>query len=279
MKHLSIFIALMITAISPTLAGDFPAIEGWSPEGEVSTFTPDTLWEHINGAAETFIQYGFKELNTAELSKEGVTVAVGVYEMGSPLNAFGIYRTERPEDAETVDIGAQAVISAPYQAVLVKDRFYVKVDVYEGEIDEATGRSILEAVASGLPGSNGMPEVFDTLPAKGQVPGSQRFTREAFLGVRELQRCISAGYDNGTDEGVQFFVMLPPDGGSIDDVWQSLATKWTAVPNEPEAVLAKKVPYRGLVGVMRTSKGIIGTSGSANNDELVKSLKQFTAKK
>lgn len=279
MKQLSIFIALILTAIYPASAVDFPTIEGWSPEGEVSTFTTDTLWEHINGAAETFFQYGFKELKTAELSNKGVTVAVGVYEMGSPLNAYGIYRTEMPEDAATVTIGAQAVISAPYQALLVKDRFYVKVDVYEGEIDDATGRSILEAVASGLPGRNGMPEVFDTMPTEGQVPGSQRFTREAFLGVRELQRCISAMYDTGAEESTQFFVMLPPEGGTIDAVWQTLAAKWKAVPNEPQPVLAKKVPYRGLVGVIRTSKGIFGISGSASEDELLTGLRQFTARK
>lgn len=275
---LSLFAVLLI-AVNPVFAVDFPTIEGWSPAGEVSTFTPETLWEHINGAAETFFQYGFKELKTAELSNESVTVAVGVYEMGSPLNAYGIYRTELPEDSATVKIGGQALISAPYQALMVKDRFYVKVDVYEGEINDATGRSILEAVASGLPGRNGMPEVFDTLPTQGQVPGSQRFTREAFLGVRELKHCISAMYAAGADESVLFFVMLPPDGGSIDAVWKSLAAKWTAVRNEPHPVLAKKVPYRGLVGVIRTPVGIFGTSGSENNEELAKSLDQFTAKK
>lgn len=279
MKHLSIFIALMITTTIPTFGVDFPTIEGWSPAGEISTFTPDTLWEYINGAAETFFQYGFKELKTAELSRESVTVAIGIYEMGSPLNAYGIYRTERPEESPPVNIGAQAVISAPYQAVLVKDCFYVKVDVYDGEITDTTGRAILEAVASGLPGRDGMPEEFSNLPKSGQVPGSQRFTREAFLGVRELKRCVSALYDTGTDEKAQFFMMLPAEGTTVESTWQILAAKWTAVPHTPEPVLAKNVPYRGLVGLMRTSKGIYGVSGSANEEALLASLKQFSSGK
>ncbi len=276
MKSLSLLIALFF-AVSPVSAVDFPTIEGWSPTGETMTFTPDTLWEHINGAAETFLQYGFQELKTAELSNEGVTVAVGIYEMGSPLNAFGIYRTELPEGVATIEIGAQALISAPYQALLVKDRFYIKVDVYDGEIDDAGGRSMLQAIAAALPGSDGLPEVFAKLPAKGQIPGSQRFTREAFLGVRELKHCISADYDTGAGATVQFFVMLPPEGTTIDAVWQSLASKWKAVPHQPESVLAKKVPYRGLVGVIRSGKNIFGISGSESGDDLLESLLRFSA--
>lgn len=276
MKHLSILMVLMVTAIFPAAAVDFPTLEGWSPTGETQTFSPDTLWEHINGAAETFFQYGFKELKTAELSKDGVTVAVGVYEMGSPLNAFGIYRTEMPEDAATLKIGAQAVVSAPYQALMVKDRFYVKVDVYEGEIDDASGRSILEAVATALPGRDGLPKEFEKLPTSGQVTGSQRFTREAFLGVRELKNCISAEYDVGAGAPVQFFMMLPTEGTTIDAVWQPLAGKWKVVPHQPEPVLAKKVPYRGLVGVIFTGKEIFGISGSDNEEALLKSLLRFS---
>jgi len=275
-KILSLVIALFFV-INPASAVDFPTIEGWSPAGEVMTFGPDTLWEHINGAAETFLQYGFVELKTAELSNEGVTVAVGIYEMGSPLNAFGIYRTELPEDVATVKIGGQALISAPYQALMVKDRFYVKVDVYDGEIDDAGGRSMLQAIAAALPGNDGLPEVFAKLPAKGQVSGSQRFTREAFLGVRELKHCISADYDAGAGATAQFFVMLAPEGTTIDEVWQSLAGSWKAVTHQPEPVLAKAVPYRGLVGVIRTGKDIFGISGSESEEALLKSLTQFSS--
>jgi len=277
MKPLSLFIALFF-AVSPASAIDFPEIEGWSPAGEVMTFGTDTLWEHINGAAETFLQYGFVELKTAELSIDGVTVAVGIYEMGSPLNAFGIYRTELPEDAATVEIGGQALISAPYQALMVKDRFYIKIDVYDGEIDDTSGQSMLKAIAAALPGIDGLPKVFAKLPAKGQIPGSQRFTREAFLGVRELKNCISADYDTGAGATAQFFVMLAPEGTTIDTVWQSLENKWKAVSDQGEPILVKTVPYRGLVGVIRSGDAIFGISGSESEDALLNSLERFSAR-
>lgn len=270
MKNLLLSIALCL-ATSPGFAAVFPEISGWTANDEVMTFTPDTLWEHINGAAETFLQYGFQELKTAELCKEGTTVAIGIYEMGSALDAYGIYRTEMPEEAETLSIGAQALVSAPYQALMVKDLFYIKVDVYDGEIDDAAGQSILKAIAAALPGKDGMPKVFSMLPAKGQVPGSQRFTREAFLGVRELTHCVSADYE----DGAQLFAMLPPDGGSLDAVWQTLESKWKAVGDNAGNVLSKKVPYRGLIGVTRTDKGIFGITGAADEAALIDSLSRF----
>ena len=270
MKTLLSIIALVV-AIGPAHAAVFPEIAGWTAAGETMTFTPDTLWEHINGAAETFLQFGFQELKTAELTRDATTVAVGIYEMGSPLDAYGVYRTERPDEAAVVPIGAQALISAPYQALMVKDRFYVKIDVYDGEIDEASGQAILKAIAAALPGENGMPDVFSVLPADGQVPGSQRFTREAFLGVRELERCVSADYEGG----VLLFSMLPPEDGDLDAVWARLEEKWKAPSSGSENVLVKKIPYTGVVGVINTSQGIFGISGTADEAAVLEGLKRF----
>ena len=83
MKKLIVCIALAL-AIGPVHAAGFPEIAGWSPTGDSMTFTPDTLWEQINGAAETFLQYGFRNLETAELKHGETVVSVGIYEMGSP---------------------------------------------------------------------------------------------------------------------------------------------------------------------------------------------------
>ena len=259
---------ISICAVTPAFAADFPEIAGWSPAGELSTFSSSTLWEHINGAAETFLQYGFQELKTAELSRDGVTVAVGIYDMGAPLNAYGIYRTELPDGAATTAIGAQAVISPPYQCLMTKDRFYVKVDVYEGELDEAAGRAVLETIAGALPGANGMPEAFGKLPSQGKVAGSERFTREAFLGLKELAHCISAEYE----AGVKVFVVLPAAGTGDDATWKSLAAKWTSVAHDSGPVLTKKVPYTGVVGVIRTAKGIFGVVGADGEEALLQRL-------
>ncbi len=267
MKKLSLFFVVLVV-VTPAAALDFPEIEGWTPDSEVSSYDSDSLWEYINGAAETFMQYGFQGLETAELSRDGVTVAVSIYDMGTPINAYGIYRTELPDDTKPLSIGAQAVVSPPYQALMAKDRFYVKVDVYDGEMDDVTGKVVLETVARSLPGSNGMPAEFSKLPTAGRADGSEQFVREGFLGLAELSRCVSAEYEDGR----KLFVVLPAPGSSADATWNTLASKWMPVAFDGAPVLAKKVPYTGFVGVIRKGDGIIGVVGAENETELVEIL-------
>ena len=151
---------------------------------------------------------------------------------------------------------------------MAKDRFYVKVDVYDGEMDDAAGRAVLENIARTLAGSDGMPAAFEALPTSGRVVGSEQFTREAYLGLRELSRCVSAEYQDGRT----VFAVLPQAGSDAEATWNTLASKWQAVSADGASFLAKKVPYTGLVGVMRSGDHIVGVVGAEDEAELVKTL-------
>jgi hypothetical protein len=262
----------VLVACAPSTVTDFPEIEGWRPETAVTSYDANGLWELINGAAETFMQYGFQGVETAEFARDGTRVAVSIYDMGSALNAYGIYRTELPDAAEPLAIGAQAIVSPPYQALMAKDRFYVKVDVSDGALEGAAGRAVLETIAGSLPGSDGMPDEFAALPKKDRVVGSEQFTREAFLGLRELKRCVSAEYVGGRT----VFAVLPSAGSDVDATWEELSSKWQAIDADGSApVLAKKVPYTGLVGVTREGDAIAGIVGAEDETSLLDSLSQL----
>jgi hypothetical protein len=241
----------VLVACAPSAVTDFPEIEGWRPETAVTSYDANGLWEFINGAAETFMQYGFQGVETAEFSRDGTRVAVSIYDMGSALNAYGIYRTELPDAAEPLALGAQAIVSPPYQALMAKDRFYVKIDVYDGAMAGTAGRAVLENIAGSLPGPDGMPDEFAALPKKDRVAGSEQFTREAFLGLRELQRCVSAEYVGGRT----VFAVLPAAGSDVDATWQQLSSKF--------------------VGVTRKDDAMVGVVGAEDEAGLLDSLSQL----
>ena len=256
----------------------FLSIAGWSPEGEPTTYDVAGLWELINGGADVFLSYGFETVTVQKFSAGDVTVSIAVYDMGRPLNAFGIYRTEAPADETALPVGTEAVVSPPYQCLLLKDRYYVKVEAYEGDIDQATGESLVAAIADALPGEAGLPPEFTALPTDGMVAGSAQYTREALYGLAELNESVHAAYTDDAGLEYQTFVLLQTDEVTTNDVWQKLASRWQEIDLDGEPVLFREVPYSGLVGVIRSNGGIVGVANAADEEQLLDRLHRFAAR-
>jgi hypothetical protein len=269
-----ILVALMLSC-QPASEG-FVKIDGWVPQSEPATYTSDTLWEAINGAADTFLAYGFEIMTTQQFSAEDVTVTVNVYDMGSPLNAFGIYRTEAPADLPVVDAGTEAVVSPPYQCLLLKDRYYVKIEAYEGDIDDGAGRSLVKGIAQSLSGSSDLPPALAALPVEGMVPGSARYTKEGLLGLSELNDTVHASYLDDAGDRYQALVVLPAADGSLVTVWTALAERWQEIDHHGRPVLYREIPYEGFIGVMHGAEGLLGVAGVETKELLLERLDRLT---
>jgi hypothetical protein len=255
----------------------FLPVAGWLPQGEPSTYDAAGLWELINGAAEIFLSYGFETVTVQHFSAGDVTASIAVYDMGRPLNAFGIYRTEAPPDETALAVGTEAIVSPPYQCLLLKDRYYVKVEAYDGEIDQATGESLVKAIADALPGDAILPAEFAALPADGMVTGSSRYTREGLFGLAELSDCVHAVYIDDAGSEYQTLVMLSTDQATTDDGWRKLAAIWQETALNGIPVLYREVPYSGFVGVIRSNDKIVGVALVADQEQLLDRLGQLVA--
>ena len=272
MKRIMIASFLLMSIPFSLTAADFPKVKGWKPVSEVRTYKPGNLWEYINGAAELFLAYGFQSLQSCDLSSKNLIVTVDIYNMGTPLNAFGVYSTERPRESKTLSIGVEGIVSPPYQCLLLKDVNYVKVNMYEGEIDEATGKALLEAISNALPGSDDHPEELTLLPSNGRIPGSEGFVKEGYLGLTELTHCVFADYKEKSASEYQYFHMVPGPKETTESVWKRLTSKWKATEVEKYPILYKSIPYKGIVGVILTDKGIFGVTDSEKESEMKKRL-------
>jgi hypothetical protein len=159
------------------------------------SFNPQNLYEYIDGAADLFLSYGFEDLVTAayDLGEEHA-ITVDVYDMAAPLNAFGVFMSERPERTPSLALGAQGYFANGLLAFW-KGRYYVKISGLES--DEAVERTLAAATAERLSGPTALPAEFAQLPAKGRVPGSERYVRKDALGHKALTNVISADYTVG----------------------------------------------------------------------------------
>jgi len=268
MKHITVY---LLFACIPVMAADFPELKGWEPAGQVTVYDADNLWEYINGAAEQFIAYGFERLLSKDISREQLVVTVDIYDMGSVLNAFGMFSLEKP-DTPVLEIGGGGVVSPPYQCLLYKDRFYVKINTYEGEFTESSGRELLEALAESLPGRSGIPDEIGLLPEKDRAAGSEGYARESFLGLSRLNNCLYARYENKNT--YQIFIMLLSEQ-EAESLWKDLESGWENRSVRGDRILVRSIPYRGMVGIKPWRGKLIGVADIQSEKELIKLLRSL----
>jgi hypothetical protein len=241
----------------------------------VREYAADNLWEYINGAAELLVEYDVQTCHTADLTSDGLVVTVDLYDMGTPLNAFGVFSRERAGTRVPLPGATEAAISPPYLALLLKGSTYVKVNALEGELTDAGARALLGAIAQSLPGEPGYPAEIDLLPEAGRIAGTEGFQREGCLGLSELRDCMVAQYTHEVGQPWQGFAVLPPEGSSVESLWRVLASEWEALDHGGRAVLYREIPYQGLVGVVRVGERLLGVSGATDQAELLEHLDGF----
>ena len=128
-----LFFGFMSMANFPVSANDSsPAIRpprGLSISGPAEVYTPDTLYEKINGQAEHYLSAGFLELNSQWYEwagDAGKMIEMNVFNMGSLLNAFSVYSQQLRHDAQKINI-AQFAYQTQSAVFLVHGSFYVEI--------------------------------------------------------------------------------------------------------------------------------------------------------
>jgi hypothetical protein len=277
MKDFSIilFLSILLTVAIFSSEIDFTKINDWTAADTVNQYDVSNLWEYINGAADLFVVYGFQNLQSCEMALDDIEVVVDVYNMGNKLNAFGMYKTEKGDIQERLNIGTEAVITSPNQCLMLKNIYYIKLNVYEGQLSEEKAKNLLNSIAEILPGTNNFPQEFELLPSENKTENSEHFSKESYLGLSELKNCLYADYNlNGKD--FQYFVIIPEWDQTHESIWKTFLEKWKKLDNNDSLILFRKIPYKGLVGILKTAKGIVGVTNSVTELELIKNLERIT---
>lgn len=194
---LIVLAAAALPAVAAVSSDGLPpadSVGGWRMRGPVRTYSPQNLYEYIDGNADLFLSYGFSDLAAGDYEPiQGMGwVAVDVYNMSTPLQAFGIFGAEKPPEAQPAALGAQGYACDGLVAFW-KGRYYVKVALVEGEDREAAGL-LAGAAAERISADPTMPVELRRLPTEGRVPGSERYVRRGALGHDFLVEVVSAEY-------------------------------------------------------------------------------------
>jgi hypothetical protein len=197
---------------SVELAALVPRLAAWTPAEAPRSYFPDDLFEYIDGAAESYLSYDFRELLVADLVKKGAeaTLTLEIYDMGTAVNAFGIFGAERYPENKPVAIGDLGYVEGEALNFLA-GRFYVKMLAFGlGGGTEAALGEVGGKVAAAVKAHESLPALVGLFPADRLVPRSEKYIKKNFMGYGFLHDGYVASYASDGREIEGFFV----EGGS-----------------------------------------------------------------
>jgi len=187
----------------------FPAFSSYKIEKNYPVYTPDDLWDYINGAAESYISLGFTDLYIAEYTRgKKVNIKAEVYCHLSPVFAFGIYALERSPSYNFIDMGVQGYTEEGL-VNFTKGNYYVKVTTHsKSKKALASVRNIAGVIEQSLEGTTSMPALMNMFPEKGKLPNEEMYLSESVLGHEFLRNAFRANYELG-DETFTIYIFNP----------------------------------------------------------------------
>jgi len=238
----------------------------WQLKGDHS-YTPDDLYNYINGAADLFLSYGFVELAGGTYrygSDNQGTVIVDIYDMEKKLNAFGIFQSKRDPEVKLLDIGAGAIGSEKY-VFFYKDRFYVEIQSFvPSEKGSSAALKMAREVESKIEGEASPPAELTYLPQVDQVSGSMLYITGGILGHGFLDRGLLCDY-RISDEAVKAFIAFFP---SPDQAFKALnqyknyivksGEKWETHKDFGDNSFTAQEPYHKTILVVQQGSFVVG---------------------
>jgi hypothetical protein len=173
-----------------------PEVESWRFTEAAKSYVPQTLFEYIDGAAEIYLAYDFKELVVGQYKKgnKNQSLTVEIYDMGDKKNAFGIYSAERFTDNKFISIGNQGYLEDGSLNFIV-GKYYAKLLCFDcGEESAEILKLFSKKVAERVKDKGRLPQLLGFFPKEGLVPNSEKFILRDFLGYNFLHDGYTAGY-------------------------------------------------------------------------------------
>jgi hypothetical protein len=219
-------------------------LNGWKKDVKPNLYDPQTLFKYIDGGAELYISYNFKQVLAMKyLDEKGNEITVDIFDMGDSYNAFGVFSHGSEEPDKTDKRIGQGSEYAAGLLTFWKDRYYVSLLAYpETEERKKTVLTLGRDIADLIPTEGPLPPVLELLPKKGLDANSMIYfthhhwlnshyfiSNENILHIGKETPAVLAAYKGETGKrGEKFFVLLVsyPDKAKSEAAYQSFIEQY-----------------------------------------------------
>src|SRR5579884_52607 len=187
------------------------AVKGWKQVGKARVYNPNNLFDLIDGEAEAVKAYHFVSCAHAEYApapQSRPVLTIDVFEMGDPLDAFGLFGSDRRSGSSTA-IGAEGIKIAPSGLNFWKGRYVVRTTIVQvSPANQAAQLAFAKAAAARITGSSARPATVAALPP-GRQPRSENYVRSNVAGHQFIANAVVASYPS-LGQGAQLFIAQYP---------------------------------------------------------------------
>jgi hypothetical protein len=242
----------------------FPELKGFK-KASFPVYTPDNLWDFINGAADTYLALGFADLNVTEYKKGKEVIKVEIYRHSDHTMAFGIYASERSPSYNFTTIGSQGYITDG-AINFFKGTCYVKLRTWSKKPKTLQAEeSLAQRIAGMIDGETAMPALLSEFPEEGKKSNEETFVNESVLGHQFLNKAFKAVYQTGNENFNVFLLKF----ASPAEAFKTAATYLTLAGIETEASDTGKYifadGYNGTIFLSWKNDRIVIISGLAKD--------------
>ena len=177
----------------------WPVPDGYKLLTKYPVYTPDNLWDFINGAADGYNALGFQDLHVAEYKKGKDVIKAEIYRHSDHTMAFGIYASERSPSYRFMNLGAQGY-SINGAVNFFTGNYYVKIKTHSRKPKTLqAAESLSVRIAGMLGGDTKMPEQLTRFPDEGKKLNEEMYINESVLGHQFLSKAFKTSYAAGSD--------------------------------------------------------------------------------
>jgi len=193
-------------------------VAGWEQQGGARHFTPDNLFEYLNGGAEGYLLYGFVQLQGVTCRSGRDSILIDLFEMNDADAAYGVFTANLDPHAPIQKLGMGGQV-LPQRALFCKDKYYVEFAVKAEQDRSGALQAFVREAESRIPGRSTPPAPLAWFPPAKLA--SVRLIPESVLGLRLLKRGFVAHYEQG-----QAFVVIEQSPGSAAAVLSQLRQRF-----------------------------------------------------
>jgi len=244
------------------------ARRGWRIAEPVRVFTPESLYEEIDGEAELYLPYSFRDLRVAILTPDDRPAAqlrLELYRHGNSRDAYGIYSQYRFPGQETIRVGSSEAILSDASLDFFRGESFVRLRAASREATRDDLQRLGRDLAKLLPGTGAFPRETEVLRLPGSAQGPVAFHRRAGLGYEALAPCFEARIDDGKISG-RLLLLTGEDVGSSSALYEKLRRELPGFSREGRGYSRASLAS-GTLWLLSRERYHLGFAGKATREQ------------